>query len=654
MYQTELEQYLSEHPHNEEGSTEENWMALKDCIMSCAEKCVGRSKRKQPDWFKDAIDVLTPLLADKQEAYNRFLCTQNSETKKEFRKCQRNVKKAVDEVKEKWIRNVIRDAELNNKDGKQKWQCIRKLQLAYAGRKPIRSAKFYKQDGSMTETPEEVQKVWVEHFTKVLNVTSQYQQELVDEVPSLDEITTLDVPPSQEELINAMTKLKQGKAGGKTGILPELLINGGPLLFNRLLQLMKDVWHTGDVVKDWKDAEIVPIPKKGDLRHCDNWRGISLLDVVGKLFGRILQDRLQVVAEKVLPESQCGFRKGRGCVDMIFVARQLIEKCREHEDSLFALFVDLRKAYDSVPRHALWQVVKKCGVPPNMLSLVQSFHEGLVAAVRCGSGTTDDICVTNGLRQGCTMAPILFNLYFAAMVARWRIRCPRAGVVIRYGMGRKLVGDRTAKKRLKDVRITESKFADDVALYAASRGEMEKVAEEFVQTGAGFGLTVSLEKTKLMALGPWINRSDNLPICLNTGMIDPVDNFTYLGSNITKDGEVTSEVTLRLEAARAFGCLRSSIFQNQHLNIPLNRDVYCAVVLPTLLYGAETRAVKAPSVRKLQSFHNRCFRKIVGVSRHQQWKERMTSEELAEEFGMIESMADTLRKHPSQVARPSR
>jgi hypothetical protein len=340
MYQTELEQYLSEHPHNEEGSTEENWMALKDCIMSCAEKCVGRSKRKQPDWFKDAIDVLTPLLADKQEAYNRFLCTQNSETKKEFRKCQRNVKKAVDEAKEKWIRNVIRDVELNNKDGKQKWKCIRKLQLAYAGRKPIRPAKFYKQDGSMTETPEEVQKVWVEHFTKVLNVTSQHQQELVDEVPSLDEITTLDVTPSQEELINAMTKLKQGKAGGKTGILPELLIYGGPLLFNRLLQLMKDVWHTGDVVKDWKDAEIVPIPKKGDLRHCDNWRGISLLDVVGKLFGRILQDRLQVVAEKVLPESQCGFRKGRGCVDMIFVARQLIEKCREHEDSLFALFAD--------------------------------------------------------------------------------------------------------------------------------------------------------------------------------------------------------------------------------------------------------------------------------------------------------------------------
>ena len=93
-----------------------------------------------------------------------------------------------------------------------------------------------------------------------------------------------------------------------------------------------EVWEEGTVVGDWKDAEIVPIPKKGDLKHCDNWRGISLLDVVGKVFARILQERLQVVSEKVLPESQCGFRKGRGCTDMIFAARQLVEKCREHDD----------------------------------------------------------------------------------------------------------------------------------------------------------------------------------------------------------------------------------------------------------------------------------------------------------------------------------
>ena len=74
-----------------------------------------------------------------------------------------------------------------------------------------------------------------------------------------------------------------------------------------------------------------PIPKKGNLHCCDNWRGIALLDVAGKLVARVVQNRLQVLAERELPESQCGFRRGRGCTDMIFMVWQLAEKAIEHQ-----------------------------------------------------------------------------------------------------------------------------------------------------------------------------------------------------------------------------------------------------------------------------------------------------------------------------------
>ena len=171
---------------------------------------------------------------------------------------------------------------------------------------------------------------------------------------------------------------------------------------------------------------VVPIPKKGGLKQCDHWRGISLLDVVGKVLGRIVQGRLQVIAEKILPESQSGFRKGRGCADMIFVARQLVEKAREHGESLYVLFVDLRKAYDSVPMQALWKVLEKYGVPEKMLNVVKSFHEGMHAEVRVGSTVTYTFEVRNGLRQGCTLAPTLFNIYF--LVLWWLIGA--IGVVV--------------------------------------------------------------------------------------------------------------------------------------------------------------------------------------------------------------------------------
>ena len=140
----------------------------------------------------------------------------------------------------------------------------------------------------------------------------------------------LDDVPSYGKIQSTLGCLKCHKAAGESGILPELLMSGGPIIVDKLVELFALVWRDGCVVRDWCNALIVPVPKKGNLRLCDNWRGISLMDVVGKVLGRIIQDRLKLVAEHILPDSQCGFRAGRECTDMIFVARQLVEKAWKH------------------------------------------------------------------------------------------------------------------------------------------------------------------------------------------------------------------------------------------------------------------------------------------------------------------------------------
>ena len=94
--------------------------------------------------------------------------------------------------------------------------------------------------------------------------------------------------------------MKIRKAGGKSDVLPELILHGGVDLWDRMLEVMRKVWEEGKVVRDWQDAVVVPIPKKGDLKQRDHWCGISLLDVVGKVIGRNVQGRLQVIAEKIL------------------------------------------------------------------------------------------------------------------------------------------------------------------------------------------------------------------------------------------------------------------------------------------------------------------------------------------------------------------
>ena len=93
----------------------------------------------------------------------------------------------------------------------------------------------------------------------------------------------------------------------------------------------------------------------------------------------------------------------------------------------------------------MWQVLDKCGVPPRMLRIVESLHEVMQVEARVGASLSDSFEVRNGLRQGCTLAPTLLNIYFSAMVARWRDGCAEAGVDVLFRNGRKLVGDRTAK-----------------------------------------------------------------------------------------------------------------------------------------------------------------------------------------------------------------
>ena len=175
--------------------------------------------------------------------------------------------------------------------------------------------------------------------------------------------------------------LKNNKSAGPDGIPAEVFKHGGHHLTHRLHQFIHRAWTTGKLPQQWKDATIVTIyKKKGDRQLCGNSRGISLLSVAGKILARVMLKRLlSQVVDIVLPDSQCGFRRGRSTIDMIFVARLLQEKCREQSRDLYLAFIDLTKAFDTVNRELLWQIglLRKFGCPPAFLTILQEFHNGM-------------------------------------------------------------------------------------------------------------------------------------------------------------------------------------------------------------------------------------------------------------------------------------
>ena len=162
------------------------------------------------------------------------------------------------------------------------------------------------------------------------------------------------------EVEAASRKMKRGKSAGLDGVCVEMIKSGEECMMEWLVRLFNVCWREKSVPQDWMDACIVPIYKgKGDKKECNNYRGISLLSVVGKLYGRIVIGRVKQITEMSIGEEQGGFREGRGCVDQVFTLRMIVEKFREKKKDLYMCFMDLEKAYDRVCREKMWLVLEE-------------------------------------------------------------------------------------------------------------------------------------------------------------------------------------------------------------------------------------------------------------------------------------------------------
>ncbi len=177
----------------------------------------------------------------------------------------------------------------------------------------------------LVSSKEEVKGVWKRHFERLMNggtggetiVTSMGMEAGGKRVGEQRVIERVEVE-------KAIGKMKCGKAAGIDGITPEMVKHGGDAVVEWLTMICDMTWRQGEVPDEWKKAVMVPLHKgKGNKDECNNFRGISLLSVSGKIYGRILTERLMQVTEKKVSDEQGGFSKGKSCVDQIFAVKML-------------------------------------------------------------------------------------------------------------------------------------------------------------------------------------------------------------------------------------------------------------------------------------------------------------------------------------------
>ncbi|CAK1596230.1 unnamed protein product, partial [Parnassius mnemosyne] len=247
---------------------------------------------------------------------------------------------------------------------------------------------------------------WKEYFESVFMSDETFELNEI-EIPKEEEI---DRDISIDEIMKAMKSMKAGKAAGYDRVSLEMLRAGEGVVADLLYTLFNLCWELKRVPGDWCKAVIVPIYKaKGSQQDCKNYRGISLLSIVGKLYAKVLIERVMKETDGKIWDVQVGFRKGMGCTDQVFSMRMIAEKFLAKNQKVFCAFMDLEKAYDKVNRDMLWQTLNSFGLSAGLIQALKSLYRDSSACVRINN--SDWFGIDKGVRQGCVASPWLFNLF---------------------------------------------------------------------------------------------------------------------------------------------------------------------------------------------------------------------------------------------------
>ena len=401
---------------------------MADVMLSIAAKLVPRSKRprRAQGWCAGpGVEAEINAAWQQREDARRHLRAEphSSNFRKALKMAGKNLRKVRRAAVLTFFWDFAHKLETRNREGDQAGFYKHPKTMNLEGKRDRSSAYVEDENGVLLRDVELIRERWVRWFHTLLNAKSpRLDPNIAEGLDQWPENMPLGVQPTMQELTDAIRSLANGKAVGPDGVSVELFkitLNGDPALRRKLFDIVVCIWRGGEMPQQWKDAIIMALHKKKDRTECGNYRGISLVAHAGKILLKIIARRLSEYCERVgiLPKEQSGFRPNRSTTDMMFVIRRLQELARKRRIPPYVCFIDLTKAYDSVDRTLLWTVLARFGVPYIMISVIRQFHDGMRACVRLD----DRVCsrwfaVEQSLRQGCVLAPFLFNIFFAAVI----------------------------------------------------------------------------------------------------------------------------------------------------------------------------------------------------------------------------------------------
>ena len=417
-------------------------------------------------------------------------------------------------------------------------------------------------------------------------------------IPNSDDALNKDI--TVEELCSCIKRLKRGKSPGIDGILPDMIKDGGELVKQSLLWLF-NCMLAGHFPERLSVGLITAVYKSGDKSDMSNYQGITVGSVIAKLFAMILEQRIASWAEDhaVKAKGQAGFRKEFRTTDNIFILRSLIDKQRQTRlkgkaGKLYCCFVDFRKAFDTVPRAVLWQVLEELGVTGRILDVIKSLYALDSAAVRSSQGISAIFRCLMGVKQGCPLSPTLFGLYVD-------------------GLEKHLLNmtDIDAPT-LMGVMVPLLLYADDLILMSESAAGLQKQLDALASFCEERQLTVNLSKTKVVVFE---HRQSDVPdFVLNGAVVERVESYKYLGFVVHASKAMTFGTSFLVAAARkAMFAMRRRCALFGIRDPAMQCKLFDTLVLPILSYACEIWAVNPNVGEAAEVLHRSFLKHLLGV-----------------------------------------
>ena len=353
--------------------------------------------------------------------------------------------------------------------------------------------------------------------------------------------------------------MKANKSCGLDGIPPGVYKMLTPQWILLITSLFNLILSSASYPISWSRAKLFMLFKRGNRKDPNNYRGISVINSIAKLFDMVLCNRLELWFKPY--REQAGAQRGRGCIEHIVSLRLLTDYAKKKKKKLFITFVDFSKAYDLVPRHMLFSVLKRLGCGAVMLGAISAMYSITQSIIGTAIITT-----VIGVRQGSPTSCLLFILYVNDLIKLLKDTCEPDGFLSWLHL---------------------LMLMDDTVLLATSRVNIIKKVNLLIKFCDKYGMVINESKTKLMVInGSCIDKES---IAIHSLVIKHCHIYTYLGSPFTSDGSISSAIKVHAQEKMAhFHKFISFIEKNNDLPFIIKKRVFDACLTSAILYGCES------------------------------------------------------------------